>query len=174
MRQLRLAIALLSLTLLGVLAADAWARTPPKAAPTVSCDEIVLRGRSGAEDGFRVLLGAVSLPGTGRLAHGSTATRRLHWRYFRSAGIAIRAGAAAVSVSVPEGWRDRVAVSWGDSPPSASLRFARCGRPAGTWQFYSGGFHLRTSGDCVPLLVTVGGMSTTVRMGVGRACGAPR
>ena len=175
MRQLRLAIALISLALLGVLAADAWARTPARAEATISCDRIVLRGRSGTDDGFRVLLGAVSVPGSGQLAHASTATPDRRWRYFRSAGIAVRAGTTAVYVSVPEGWRNRIAVSWGGAPASDQLSFAPCGAaPPGTWNFYSGGFHLRTRGDCVPLLVTVGGMSTTVRVGVGRACGAGR
>jgi hypothetical protein len=172
MRQLRPAFALISLALLGVLAAGAWARTPPPAEPKVSCDRIVLRDRTAAGDGFRVLLGAVSVPGSRQLAHSSTATPGRRWRYFRRAGIAIRAGATAVTVSVPEGWRDRVALSWGGSPASGALRFGPCGPPTGTWNVYSGGFHLRKSGDCVPLLVTVGGMSTTVRVGLGRACGA--
>ena len=175
MRPLRLTACLISLALLGAAAAGAEARTPTQAEPTIACDRIVLRDRSGAEDGFRILLGAVSVPGARQLAHGSAATPDRRWRYFRSAGIAIHAGTAAVSVSVPEGWRDRVAISWGGSPASSTLRFAPCGSsPAGAWNSYSGGFHLRARGDCVPLLVTVGGMSTTVRIGIGRACGARR
>ena len=172
MRRVRLTMLGILLALLGVLAAGAQARTVQPAEPTVSCDHIVLRARSGAEDGFRVLLGAVSVPGARHLANGSASTRGNDWRYYRNAGIAIRAGTSAVSVSVPEGWRDRVAVSWGDSPASSSLRFAPCGgSPARTWNSYSGGFHLRARGDCVPLIVRVGGLSTTVRVGVGRACG---
>ena len=175
MRHLRLPILVCVLTVLGAATAGADTRTPPQAEPTVSCDRIVLRDRSGAEDGFRVLLGAVSMPGAQQLAHGAAARPDRRWRYFRRAGIAIHAGTAAVSVSVPEGWRDRVAISWGGSPASSTLRFARCGSsPAGAWNSYTGGFHLRARGDCVPLLVTVGGMSTTVRIGVGRACGARR
>ena len=175
MRHLRLPILVIAITLLGASAAGAEARTPSSSVRTVACDQIVLRARSGAEDGFRILLGAVSVPGSPSLAHAPTTMPDAHWRYYRTAGIAIRAGTAAVSVSVPEGWRDRVAVSWGGSPASSSLRFAPCGRsPAGAWNSYSGGFHLHARGDCVPLLVTVGGMSTTVRIGVGRACGARR
>ena len=173
MRHLRLATLAISLALLGALVGGAEARAPHAAEPTVSCDRIVLRGRSGFEDGYRVLLGAVSVPGSRHLADDSAATADRHWRYYRNAGIAIRAGTFAVTVSVPEGWRDRVAVSWGDSPASSSLRFAPCGRSgAGAWNSYSGGFHLHSRGDCVPLVVRVGGMSTTVRVGVGRACGA--
>ena len=172
MRHLRPATLAISLVLLVAPASGAGARNRPVAEPLVGCDQIVLRDRSGAVDGFRVLLGAVSVPGARQLAHGATTTRDPHWRWYRNAGIAIRAGASPVSVSVPEGWRDRVAISWGDSPASSSLRFAPCGGTrAGAWNSYSGGFHLRAKGDCVPLFVTVGGMSTMVRIGVGRACG---
>ncbi len=172
MRRIRFTTLAISLALLGVLVAGAQARMLQPAEPTVSCDQIVLRDRSGAEDGFRVLLGAVSVPGVRQLAAGSASTPGRQWRYYRNAGIAIRAGTRAVTVSVPEGWRNRVALSWGDSPASSSLRFAPCGAaPARAWNSYSGGFHLRTRGDCVPLIVRVGGMSTTVRVGVGRACG---
>ena len=150
------------------------ARRAPSAERTVSCDRIVLRGSSGAADGFRILLGAVSVPGSQHLARSAAATADRRWRYYRNAGIAIRAGTAAVSVAVAEGWQDRVALSWGGSAASSSLRFEPCGRsPQGAWNAYSGGIHLRERGDCVPLVVTVGGMSTTVRVGVGRACGAP-
>ena len=172
MRHPRLAPLAISLLLLGTLVAGANARTRPSAEPTVGCDRIVLRARSGAADGFRVLLGAVSVPGVPHLGHGSTTTRNPRWRYYRNAGIAIRAGTSMVSVSVPEGWRDRVAISWGNSRVTSTLRFAPCGDSSdGAWNSYSGGFHLRAKGDCVPLLVTVGGMSTTVRIGVGRRCG---
>jgi hypothetical protein len=173
MRQLRLVTCMLSIVLLGgTLVAAAEARIAAPVGSTVSCDRIVLRGGSGAEDGYRILLGAVSVPGSRHLAHRATTTPDRHWRYYRNAGIAIRAGTSAVSVTVPEGWRHRVAISWGNSPASSSLRFAPCGgSPGGAWNSYSGGFHLHARGDCVPLLVTVGGMSATVRIGVGRACG---
>ena len=172
MRRVRPATLAISLALLGAIVGGAQARAPHSAEPTVSCDRIVLRARTGAEDGFRVLLGVVSVPGFRHLAADSAPTADRRWRYYRNGGIAIRAGTSAVRISVPEGWRHRVAVSWGDSPASSSLSFAPCGAsPARLWNSYSGGFHLHSRGDCVPLLVTVGGMSTTVRVGVGRACG---
>ena len=171
MRPLRLATLAISLALLGTLVAAADARKL-EGEPTVSCDRVALHPRPGAHDGSRVLLGAVAFPGSRQLADDTSATADRRWRYFRDAGLLIRAGASAVVVSVPEGWRDRVAVSWGDSPVSSSLRFARCDRlGAGAWNAYSGGFHLHARGDCVPLVVRVGGMSTTVRVGIGRACG---
>ena len=173
MRHLRSVTLAISFALLGLAVVRAEARPAQPAEPTVACDRVVLHSRTGAEDGFRILLGAVSVPGSRHLADASAATAARRWRYFRNAGIAIRAGTSAVSLSVPEGWRHRVAVSWGDSAPASSIRFAPCGRSAaGAWNSYSGGFHLHARADCVPLVVTVGGMSTTVRFGIGRACGA--
>ena len=155
------------------LAVGAGAATSQAGDPTVSCDRIVLRERAGAVDGSHVLLGAVAVPGERSLARAAAATSGRSWEYFRQAGLAVRAGTSDVSVSVPEGWRDRVALTWGDSAPVSFLRFARCaGSAAGIWNSYSGGFLLRSRGDCVPLVVRVGGTSTTVRVGLGRPCGA--
>ena len=174
MRHLRHATCAISLALLGVLVTGAQARGPQSAEPTVGCDRIVLRDNAGAADGFRILLESVSMPGWRHLARDTSVVESRSWRYYRNAGLAIRAGTSAVSVSVPEVWRDRVALSWGGSRPSSTVRFAACpGSAAGVWNSFSGGFHLRARADCVPLLVTVGGMSTTVRVGIGRACGAP-
>lgn len=106
------------------------------------------------------------------LTAATAGTHDRNWPYFRNAGLGVRAGTTADAVEVPEGWRERVAVSWGDSPPSASVRFLACpGRPGRAWNSYAGGFHLRSAGDCVPLHVRVGGQSTTLRVGVGRTCG---
>jgi len=175
MRPVRMVtIAVAAVALVGVGAAGARDGAHRATAVTVACDRVVLRERTGAEDGFRILLGAVSMPGATHLARKVDVSRRRAWPYYRNAGIAVRAGSSAVGVSVPEGWRDRVALSWGDSPAVSALRFAPCaGSTARMWNAYSGGIHLRLRGDCVPLHVQVGGMSTTVRVGVGRACGSP-
>ena len=144
----------------------------PAVDSTVGCERVVLRGGPGAEDGFRILLDAVALPGRRHIAAGAARTHDRSWPHFRNAGVAVRGGSQAVVVEVPEGWRDRVAVSWGASPPSSSVHFAACaGRPGRVWNSYSGGIHLRLAADCVPLYVRVGGRSTTVRVGVGRPCG---
>jgi hypothetical protein len=165
----RTATVAITLALVGAVVAGAHAST---AEPAVSCDRIVLRDRAGTEDGFRILLETVSVPGARHLGRETSAARAGHWRWYRNAGLAIRAGTSSVRVSVPEGWRDRVALSWGGSRPSSSIAFAQCpASAAGTWNFFSGGIHLSRRADCVPLQVTVGGMSTTVRFGVGRACG---
>lgn len=172
MRNTRMVTVAIALALLGGVVAGARAGALRPAETTVACDRIALRAGSGAEDGFRILLGAVAVPGAHHLAHETTATESRQWPYFRNAGVAVRGGTSAVTVTVPEGWRDRIAVSWGDSPVSSSVRFAPCsGSPERSWNAFSGGFHLRSRADCVPLLVRVGGRSTTVRVGVGRACG---
>jgi hypothetical protein len=174
MRYASAAICGIALALLGGLIAGPRAAAASAAEPTVTCDRIVLRERSGTPDGFRIVLDTVSVPGPRHLAREASANPRVGWSHYRNAGLAIRSGASTVSVSVPEGWRDRVALSWGGSRPSSSIRFAPCAASArGIWNSYSGGFHLRDRADCVPLLVTSGGLSTTVRVGVGRACGIP-
>ena len=165
----RIAVLATSLALAGAAAVEG----APRAAPTVGCDRIALRARSGLEDGYRVLLGAVSLPGRRHIAANTVRTHDPAWPYYRNAGLAVRAGTVAVSVEVPEGWRDRVALSWGGSQAGTSVRFARCtGAPGRPWNAYGGGVYLRSPTDCVPLHVRAGGTSTTVRVGVGRACGA--
>ena len=68
MRHLRLPVLVCVLTVLGAATAGAYTRTPPRGEPTVACDRIVLHGRTGAEDGFRILLGAVSVPSARQLA----------------------------------------------------------------------------------------------------------
>ena len=158
--------------LLALLAASAVDARADATEPLVSCDRIVLRDRVGNEDGYRILLDAVSVPGARSLAGETVQERAGGWRHFRSAGLAIHAGTSLVSVSVPQGWRNRVALSWGGSRPSSTIRFATCsGSARGAWSFYSGRIHLSRRADCVPLQVTVGGTSTTLRVGVGRVCG---
>jgi hypothetical protein len=174
MRHAFAAICGIAVALLGGSVAGARAGAGPEAEPTVNCNQIALRDRSGTVDGFRVLLETVSVPGARHLAREAAATGRGTWSHYRNAGLAIRGGTSTVSVSVPEGWRDRLALSWGGSRPSSSIRFVPCAATnGGLWNFYSGGFHLRGRADCVPLLVTSGGLSTTVRVGVGRTCGIP-
>jgi hypothetical protein len=70
-----------------------------------------LRERSGTPDGFRIVLDTVSVPGPRHLAREATANPRVGWSHYRNAGLPIRSGTSRVSVSVPEGWRDRVALT---------------------------------------------------------------
>jgi len=139
--------------------------------PTVRCDEVVLHFKSGSDiAGNRVVLDAVSappiyLPGVVR---DPTSRPFLHWR---KAGMVIRASRAAVTVSVPKEWRDRVHIVWGaPGTPATVLRFAPCPSSVETWNGYAGGFLLRRSSACVPLIFAVGKRRATLRFGVGRHC----
>jgi hypothetical protein len=124
----------------------------------------------GRVEGARVLLDAVVLPRSSELALPARAGREGRFRWFRPARIAIRSGEPDVAVSVPPGWRHLVAVAWGQSGASDAVRFDRCAAQRG-WIVFDGGFHLREPAACVPLVVRVGGTVTTVRLGLGRACG---
>ncbi len=172
MKRLWLVTLILSSALSAVIAGAALPAAPAVPA-TASCDQSSLRVGSGTGNGYRVLLGNVSLP---EEQHTSRATIRRNgksWPYFRKVGLLVRGGASPVTVSVPEGWRNRVAISSGKTPAAGSLQIATC--PASVskpWNAHAVGFHLRSSADCVPLDIRVGGLSTSVRLGVGRACGA--
>jgi hypothetical protein len=152
-----------------LLAAGVAAAPPPVSEAAVGCGEMTTERVRGA----RVLLDSVVLPKPVELERPArTDSGRAALPYFRSARIAIRAGEPDVSIAIPHGWRHRVALSWGRVAGASSLTFDRCSGTRSGWSVYAGGFHLRTPGDCVPVVVRVGGTATTVRLGVGRACGA--
>lgn len=153
----------------GGLAAAASALSAPT--PTVTCDKIVGSAAEAEPGGYRIVLGVVSAPPAHLPQVVRAGTR--HWPYVRKAGIRVRGGSLPVYVTVPRAWRDRVAVSWGNSGTTSTLRIARCppSEDAKPWNAYSGGFLLRTRAACVPLLFQVGNRRATVRFGLGRHCG---
>ena len=71
------------------------------------------------------------------------------WAYWHKAGVAVLAGNHDVRMRVPKAWRDRVAMAWSG---------------------FVGGFYLRDRSACVPIVVSVGIHSRTVRFGIGRRC----
>jgi hypothetical protein len=76
-------------------------------------------------------------------------------------------------VRVPKAWRGRAAITWGSGTGTVSaLRLASCPTSAGAWIGYPGGFFLKASSACVPLVFRVGHQSATVRFGIRRRCGA--
>jgi hypothetical protein len=139
--------------------------------PTVRCDEVVLHFKSGSDiAGNRVVLDAVSAPPI-ELPQVVRDPASRPFLYWRKAGMAIRASRAAVTVSVAKDWRDRVRIVWGaPGTPATVLRFAPCPSSVETWNGYSGGFLLRSSSACVPLIFAVGNRRATLRFGVGRNC----
>jgi hypothetical protein len=169
MKLLRI-LALLVFPALAAVGAQSADSAPPS---TASCDQIALHLRSGSEDGYRIVLGRVGIPDEEHTSRRASRNPGALWPYFRRVGLVVRGGTSPVTITVPEGWRDRVAISWGNTQAVSSIQIASCGASVlKPWNAYAGGFHLRSRADCVPLDIQVGGRSTSVRFGVGRACGA--
>jgi hypothetical protein len=139
--------------------------------PTVACDEAIGHEKSGRLDGYRIVLGVVSVPPPYLTQVVPTGSQP--WRYWRKAGLGIRAGSRpAVMVSVPKAWRKRVAITWGSTGTVGALRIGRCPPPRTAWYGYAGGFYIRFPSACVPLIFRVGQRTGTVRFGLGRPCPA--
>jgi hypothetical protein len=159
-------LALAAIVTTASVAARPAAKTGP---PTVSCDRIILRVGSGRAGGYRVVLGVVSIPP----AYGPqvVATGDPSWPFWRKAGLVVRGGAGPVLVSVPNAWRTRAAITWGNSGIVSRLRIARCpALPPKVWNAYAGGFYLRSRSACVPLTFRVGQRAKTVRFGLAKRC----
>ena len=119
---------------------------------------------------YRLVLGAASVP-PAYLAQ-VVPTGETPWAYWRKAGLVVRAGSSAVSISVPPAWRGRAGITWGNGGNGVfdSLRIAGCPSAAARGLAYAGGFYLRSKSACVPLVFGVGTRSETVHFGVGRRC----
>jgi hypothetical protein len=166
-------------TLVALLAAGAAATagSASLAAPqrTVPCAESIdttpfpYLGNSRPQLRYRTVLDAVSAPPS--YLQQVIPTRQSRWRYWRKAGLVVRAG-HAVTITVPRPWRQRAAIVWGNSGgPFESLHIAACAGSAHSGNAYAGGFYLRSPSECVPVTFTVQDRSRTVRFGIGRRCG---
>jgi hypothetical protein len=136
---------------------------------TVPCDQAIDQPRFPyRSDGYRLVLNTFSVPPAylRQVVHVGG-----RWPYWRKTGLVIRAGAPAVTVTVPRAWRSRAAIIWGNAgTPANSLRFASCAGRARVGRAYAGGYFLRARSGCVPLVFRVGARAATVRFGVGRRC----
>src|SRR2546423_541383 len=132
------------------------APSPPQL--TVPCDQIIVPVRSGTEGGYRVVLDVISVPPAD--LHGIVRVHEGPWKYWIKAPLVVSSRAGPVDVNVPFQWRRRVAITWGNRFGYLhTLRFAPCPSllaPDG-WHAYAGGFLLRASSACVPLVFRVGG-----------------
>ena len=141
---MRIAAPIVALALAASIGVARAGSSPPP--PTVPCDSINVTAKSGSDNGWRVVLGVVSVPP----AHLGqvVSTHEQPWAFWRKAGLAIRGGRGpVVSVSVPKPWRKRAAITWGDNTGIvSSIRFARCPiqLPYNVWNGYAGGFSLRS------------------------------
>jgi hypothetical protein len=171
----RLALAGLAVASAATLAGGFIAVSGAQAKPTVvvRCGDVAGSTPSGTQDGSRVVLGIVSAP-PARIQRAGTDDSAAPWTYFAKVGLGIHIGTTAVEVAVPKAWRDRVAITWGPGVGAVpALRIAACRRPGGlngSWNGYPGGFFLKAPTACVPLKVTVGRRTETIRVGIGEAC----
>jgi hypothetical protein len=93
------------------------------------------------------------------------------WPYWEKAGLVVRAGRSPVTVSVPQAWRTRAAITWGNNKPMvSSLRISPCTSPPNVWNAYAGGFFMRTHGACIPLIFQVGDRRRLVHFGIDHRC----
>jgi hypothetical protein len=166
-----LALALGAATVVGATARAASAAP----ARTVPCQEIVghpdfpFAGDRGFR--YRVVLGVVSAPPP-FLGH-PVALHEGPWPYWLKVALVIKAGAPSVSIRVPERWKKRVAIIWGNGNYDAgsSVQIAGgCGTDPVVGNAYAGGFYFRSRAACVPLVFRGGGRSATVRFGIARRC----
>jgi hypothetical protein len=137
---------------------------------SVPCADIILLTKFPHRTrGYRLVLGSLSVPPA--YLQQVVPTGERPWAYWRKAGLVVRAGAPAVTVTVPPAWRGRAGIRWGNrGGPVSSLTIARCGGRATVGHAYAGGFYLRARGACVPIIFEVGTRRTTVRFGIGRRC----
>ena len=124
---------------------------------------------SGTELDDRLVLDVVYVR-AGYRGDAATPSGTKKWPYFAETGLTVRAGAPPVEITVPEEWRDRAAISWGDTKRVHSLRFPTCPSYGLPWNVFDGGFDLRVRTACVPLLFTSEGKQTTVPFGIGTRC----
>jgi hypothetical protein len=159
-----------SASCLGGSSHPAAVSAPPTAAYVVTCDQVILQPKSPFADGYRRVLGVISVPRAYTPQVVSTPAGR--WPYWEKAGMVVRASRSPVTVTVPKGWRTRAAITWGNNKPAvSSLRFAPCPSPPNVWNAYAGGFLLSSHGACVPLVFQVGQRRKLVRFGIDRRCG---
>jgi hypothetical protein len=174
---MRLRIAVLCATVgvtcaLGVIASAA----SPTPGRTVPCRESIdgtkfpYVGSSRPRYRYRLVLGAVSVPPV-YLAQ-VVPTGEIPWTHWRKAGLVVRAGGQAISISVPSAWRGRAGITWGNGGHGVfdSLRIAGCPRSPTRGLAYAGGFYLRSASACLPLVFRVGRRSETVHFGIGSHC----
>ena len=170
----------LTAAMLGLTNAAAEAASTQPTIFSVSCSSEIGTLQQPTASGYRIVLGRISVPPS---YNPQVVPLPGHWPYWRKAGVAVRAGNASVTVSVPSGWRSRAAITWGNSLAVEALRFSGCEPRSGpiehspsgvyashAWNAYAGGFYLRASSACIPLIFTSDDRRATSYFGIGRHC----
>jgi hypothetical protein len=143
------------------------ARATSHAIPVVRCEDSILTVKSGTQGGYRIVLGIVAVPPL-RLTQVVRSSSS-QWPFWRKAGLVVHASNKPVTVTVPQAWRQRAAIGWGNSGIVSALKFEPCATPK-PWNAFAGGFYLRTRRECVPLTFRVGNRFQTVRFALGGPC----
>ena len=173
----RTATMMLGVSVFGVvvfaLASAAAARVSSATPLVVPCADITPPAPVPGQDGTRLALGVIAVP-TVYAAQGAAHVDGYgRWTYWHKVGMGVRSGTFTVTVTVPAPWRTRAAITWGNSQRIvSSVRFNGCGSTAlaAEWNGYVGGFYLRASSACVPLVFSRGRRSTTLHFGIGKHC----
>ena len=162
-------LAIAAVVATALLASRAGAASAPHL-PVVPCGDVVGHHASGTADGYRRVLGVVSVPPA--YLPQVVPSGQAPMRWWRKAGMLVRSGSPPVTLTVPYALHNELQLDWGNSDREGSaLRFAACpsyGHP--TWNAYAGGFLLRHRPACASLIVTVGHRHATVRFGIGTHC----
>ena len=150
-------------------ATDAPQRTIP-CSEVISVTKFPYLGSAQVRHRYRLVLDSLSVPPAYLEQVEPTGERP--WTHWAKRGMVVRAGGRAVTISVPQAWRRRVGITWGNGGHGvmSAIRISGCGSDAGKGNAYAGGFFLSRSADCVPLLFQTKGRSKTVWFGVGRRC----
>ena len=139
----------------------------------VACNSVIA-ATAKPTPGRRIVLGRLVLPREGHVLQGRADQRNRPLPFFAKQGLEVLASRVRVDVIVPEEWRRRAAVSWGENggPGQVShVRFLGCAPVAGRrWLSYPGGYFLREPA-CLPLVVRIGRSVARVRLSIGRRCG---
>jgi hypothetical protein len=121
---------------------------------------------------YRLVLGDVAMP-PARLPPLAPSGHAA-WPYGEKTGFQFHGGGSPVTITVPEAWRDRVAVFGVTSRPlgfAAAVHIPRC-PPRSAWDTYVSAFYTRSRTACVPLQVQVKRHTVTLWFGLGRRCRA--
>ena len=135
--------------------------------PVVRCASTVFSSRFPVP-GLRVVLDVASV--SPAYVKQVVPTDRRPWTYWQKDPLFTRDGSPPMVISVAKGWRNRVGITWGDSPIASTLRIRSCPPLVGGARGWAGGFYLRSRAACVPLIFRVGSRSATVYFGLGRGC----
>jgi hypothetical protein len=145
--------------------------SPASTVPLVDCGQIIggMYSAPRVKNGSKIVLDSVAV--IPHIAQPPVAVTAAPWTHWLKSPLIMRSGKQQIEVSVPKAWRNRAAVTWGNSGIVSALRVAPCPSLTDGWHVYAGGFYLRSRSACVPLVIRMGMRTTTVRFGIGRSCG---